>query len=382
MAAAQPLDITYQTLYSELGQRCLDESFTSEYSSDGRFVPVEVKSKKYWYFDTPKAEGAGQDRRYVGPVDDPEITKRVEAFKDLKADLRGRRRLVSTLTREAYLPRPLLMAGQVVEELAKAGFFRLRGVLVGTVAYQCYSAVLGRRLDAVAMQTGDADFAQFHEISVAIKDSMPPILGVLRQIDPTFREVPSQSDGRVSTQFISRDKFKVEFLTPNQWSSGQDDKPVPMPALGGAAAFPLRFLDYLIYQPIRAVLLHNAGVPVLIPSPERYAIHKFIVGSRRKENRDATAKSAKDRLQAKSIIETMIANRQHADLSSAFMEAWDRGDHWRAAIRQSIATYDDGFQTSLQAELSKGMTELGSDPANYELAAKPAKKGTAKPGVK
>lgn len=379
MAATQRLDITYQTLYSELVQRCLDASFTSEFSPDGRFVPVEVKGKKYWYFDTPKREGTGQHRRYVGPVDDPEITSRVEAFKDLKADLKGRRRLVSTLIREAYLPRPLSIAGQVVEELARAGFFRLRGVLVGTVAYQCYSAVLGRRLDAVAMQTGDADFAQFHEISVAIKDSIPPILEVLRRVDPTFREVPSQSDGRISTQFISRQKFRVEFLTPNQWSGDQDGKPVRMPALGGAAALPLRFLDYLIYQPVRAVLLHNAGVPVLIPSPERYAIHKLIVGSRRKEDRDATVKSAKDRLQAKSIIEAMIANRQYSDLASAFVEAWDRGDHWRAAIRNSIVTYDDSFRTSLQAELSKGLTQLGLDPANYEVAAKPAKNATTRP---
>src|SRR4051812_15571172 len=186
MAALQRLDISYQTLYSELVQRSLDASFTSEFSSRGRFVPVAVKGKKYWYFDTPKADAAGQDRRYIGPADDPEITQRVEAFKDLKADLKGRRRLVSTLTREAYLPRPLLMAGQVIEQLAKAGFFRLRGVLVGTVAYQCYAAVLGRRLDAAAMQTGDVDFAQFHEISVAVGDSLPPILEVLRQVDPTF----------------------------------------------------------------------------------------------------------------------------------------------------------------------------------------------------
>jgi hypothetical protein len=367
MAPSQRLDISYQTLYSELVQRSLDESFTSEFSSNGRFVAVEIKDKKYWYFDTPKLDAAGQNRRYVGPVDDPEITKRVEAFKDLKADLKARRRLVSTLTREAYLPRPPLMAGQVVEQLAKAGFFRLRGVLVGTVAYPCYSAVLGRRLDAVAMQTGDADFAQFHEISVAIGDSMPPILEVLRRVDPTFREIPSQSDGRVSTQFVSRENFKVEFLTPNQWSDDQEGKPVPMPALGGAAAFPLRFLDYLIHQPIRAVLLHGAGVPVLIPSPERYAIHKLIVGSRRKETRDATAKSSKDRLQARSIIEAMIANRQQADVAFAFMEAWNRGDHWRAAIRQSITTYDDAFQTILRAELSKGVTELGSNPADYDL---------------
>jgi hypothetical protein len=49
------------------------------------------------------------------------------------------------------------------------------------------------------------------------------------------------------------------------------------------------------------------------------------------------AESSKDRLQARSIIEAMIANRQHADLATAFTEAWDRGDHWRVAIRTSIA---------------------------------------------
>ena len=105
----------------------------------------------------------------------------------MKADIKGRRRLVSTLTREAYLPRPPNMTGRVVEALANAGFFRLRGVLIGTVAYQCYAAMLGRRLNAVAMQTADADFAQFHEISVAVGDSLPPILEVLRKVDPTFR---------------------------------------------------------------------------------------------------------------------------------------------------------------------------------------------------
>ena len=57
MAPTQRLDIIFQTLYSELVQRSLDESFTSEFSSTGRFVAVEVKGKKYWYFDTPKPEG-------------------------------------------------------------------------------------------------------------------------------------------------------------------------------------------------------------------------------------------------------------------------------------------------------------------------------------
>ena len=110
-----------------------------------------------------------------------------------------------------------------------------------------------------------------------------------------------------------------------------------MPALGGAAALPLRFLDYLIYEPIR------------------------------------TAKSSKDRLQARFIIEVMIVNWQHADLASAFTEAGDRGDHWRAAIRTSIANYDDDFQRSFRTELAKGVTELGANAANYDLANKRTK---------
>ena len=53
MVSSSRLDITYQTLYSELVQRSLDESFTSEFSSEGRFVDVEVKGKKDSGISTP-----------------------------------------------------------------------------------------------------------------------------------------------------------------------------------------------------------------------------------------------------------------------------------------------------------------------------------------
>ena len=264
MAVGAGIDIAFQTLYSELVQRTLDHSFASDFSLQGRFVCVSVKNREYWYFDTPSSTQPHPQRRYVGPVEDPEITRRVEAFKDLKADFVGRRRLVSTLVREAGLPRPPLITGQVVEQLAKAGFFRMCGVLIGTVAYGCYSAVLARHVNAAAMQTGDIDFAQFREISAAVGDTIPPILDVLRQVDPTFREIPNQTDGRASTKFMSRDRFTVEFLTPNRGSSDQDGRPVAMPALGGASAYSLRFPDFLTCRPMRAALLHGAGIPVLV----------------------------------------------------------------------------------------------------------------------
>lgn len=355
---------SYQILYSELAQRSLDASFTAEFSIDGRFVTAEVKDRRYWYFDLPTGEGT-KKRTYVGPADDPEITRRVETFKDLKADMRERRKLVSTLVREAHLPRPERLAGDIVEALAIAGFFRLRGVLVGTVAYQCYSAVLGVRLPGTAMATGDADFAQFHSISVAVNDQMPPALETLKVVDPTFREVPHQAEPRSTTRYVSRSGYQVEFLTPNRGSDDYTGRPTPMPALGGAAAQPLRFLDFLIHQPIRAVLLHGAGVPIIVPAPERYAVHKLIVASRRRLDNDGTQKSRKDLAQAVTILDTMLEQRRAADLADAFAEAVDRGPAWREALHKSLDLLGDDTRQRIRSGLTEGIDKLGLDPADY-----------------
>lgn len=362
----QPLDHTYQVLYSELTQRALDASFTSDFPIHGRFVSMQSRERRYWYFDTAK-EGGGKHRRYVGPVDDAEITRRVENFRDLKADARARRKIVSTLVREAYLPRPERFVGDIVETLAEAGFFRLRGVLIGTVAFQCYSAVLGMRLPNTALQTADADFAQFHSISAAVGDALPPILDVLRKVDPTFREIPHQTDSRQSTKFTSRSGYKVEFLTPNTGSDQHSGKPSAMPALGGAAAEPLRFLDFLIHQPVRATLLHASGIPILVPAPERYAVHKLIVGSRRRADTEGTAKSRKDRLQAQILMQALIDSRQAAALADTFMEAWDRGEAWREAITTSLSTMEKSLREKLVASLAQAISELGGNSELYGM---------------
>lgn len=361
------LDHTYQMLYSELAQRSLDAQFSSEFSLEGRFISMESRGRRYWYFDTA-AENGGKHRRYVGPVDDPEITRRVEHFKDLKADYRARRKIVSTLIREAYLPRPVQAAGDIVEALARAGFFRLRGVLIGTVAFQCYGPLLGVRLPNGILQTGDADFAQFHSISVAVGDSIPPVLDVLKAVDPTFREIPHSADGRHVTQFAARSGYKVEFLTPNTGSSDHDGQPAAMPALGGASAQPLRFLDFLIYQPVRVVLLHGAGIPILVPAPERYAVHKLIVSARRRVDDDGLAKSGKDRLQAATLMDMMFQLRQGEALADAYMQAWERGPAWRQALSDGFAGLDAATGDRLKAELGRSIRQLGSDPADYGVA--------------
>lgn len=363
----QNLDHSYRVLYSELAQRTLDAQFTTEFSLEGRFITQEVSGRRYWYFDTAKPEG-GKTRRYVGPVDDEEITSRVERFKDLKADHKMRRKLVSTLVREAYLPQPDRLAGDVIQALAEAGFFRLRGVLVGTTAFHAYSALLGVRLNQASMVTADADFAQFHSISVAVEDAIPPVLDVLRDVDDTFREVPHQADGRRSTQFRTRSGYKVEFLTPNTGSTDYDGRPAPMPALGGSAAEPLRFLDFLIYEPKRAVLLHGAGVSVLVPAPERYAVHKLIVASRRRQDGDRAAKADKDRAQALALMTALVETRHTPELVDAWIEARDRGAAWREAIDSSIETFLRQEWEPIRAALAETVKRSGADAGRYGLA--------------
>lgn len=354
----------FQVLFSELAQRSLDASFSSTFDPSGRFISAEVKGRRYWYFDTQDGQGR-RKRTYVGPMADVEITKRVEAFRELKDDIRTRRKMVSTLVNQAGLPKPDRTAGDIVEALANAGFFRMRGVLVGTVAFQTYPALLGIHLSETAMMTGDADFAQFHSISVAIDDTMPPILDVLKEVDPSFTPIPHVSGKPASTQFVSSSRFKVEFLTPNRGTDDHNDHPALMPALGGAAAQPLRFLDFLIYDPRRTVMLHRAGIPVNVPAPERYAVHKLIVSTRRRTEDDGSAKSRKDLWQAQQLMEAMIELRINDDLAEAFAEAVDRGPSWRAAISSALHRLPTESSDKIIRGLREGLERLSIDPERY-----------------
>lgn len=361
----QTIDPIYQTIYAELEQRGLDESFVSDFPPDGRFVSMESKGRRYWYFD----RGSHQNRKriYVGPADDPEISKRVEAFKDLKADVVARRRLVTTLIRDGKLPGPIRAAGAVVDALSEAGFFRLRGVLVGTTAFQCYSALLAVQLPNPLLQTSDADFAQFHSISAAVDDSIPPILDVLHAVDKTFRVVPHHADAQQSTKFRSRDGFIVEFLTPNASSDDYTGRPAEMPALGQASAEPLRFLDFLIYEPVRAVLLYGPGIPVLVPAPARYAVHKMIVASRRRGDANGRTKAEKDLEQAQVLVEAMMQSRRADEFAAAYAEAFDRGPHWQDALASSIGRFDPMGLQALRETLRTGMERLRRPAEPYLL---------------
>ena len=316
MATEVPL--TLQTAYAELVDRCGSDAFASAFPEDGSFTSKTIRGRRYWYFQV--SEEGTRKQRYVG-AETPELIEHIKRHKEARNDVRERQVLVSTLVRSAHLLRAVPQIGQVVEALATAVVFRLRGVLVGTVAYQTYSAMLGTRLPIRSAQTGDVDIAQFSNVSVAIKDETPAILDVLKGVDETFRPVSHLHPGRVTT-YQSATGIRVDFLTPNE---GPDtDVPAALPALG-IDAQQLRFLDFLIHDPEPAVLLHGPGVYVLVPAPQRYAVHKLIVSRRRGTG---AAKAEKDIQQAEALLDVLARKRPH-ELHAAWREAFERGKTWR-----------------------------------------------------
>jgi hypothetical protein len=322
---APPLVI--QTTYAELLERCAVAAFSEAFPEDGTFVAKTVKGHRYWYFQV--RAGEARQQKYVGP-ETPELLEQIAHHQQARDEERECRALVSTLVRSFGLPRPPHKIGEIISALARAGVFRLRSVLVGTVAYQAYSAMLGVRLPISSLQTSDVDIAQFKNVSVAIGDQTPAMLDVLKNVDKTFRPVPHISDRRRVASYVAKGGLRVDFLTPNE---GPDtDQAEALPALQTDAQ-PLRFLDYLIYEPVPAVILHNAGVYVHVPAPERYAVHKLIVSRRRPEG---LAKRDKDLQQAGALLEA-LAYRQPHELKLAWEEAYNRGQTWRQLLAEAVS---------------------------------------------
>jgi len=342
--APKPLTLALQTTYAELLEQCSLDAFNESFPEDGTFVSKEMKGKRYWYFQLPASEG--QRQRYVGP-ETPQLLEHIRQHRQARAGERTRRSLVSTLVRSGGLPRPLPSIGETVAALARAGVFRLRGVLVGTVAYQTYPAMLGTRLPSASMTTSDIDIAQFSNVSVAVNDATAPMLEVLKTVDDSFRAVPHLNDGRRSTTYRADDGLRVDFLTPNE---GPDTgKPKRLAALGTDAE-PLRFLDFLIHAPEPAVVLHGSGIYVMVPAPERYAVHKLIVAQRRVG--PGNAKRPKDLLQSEVLLDHLV-NQKPNELRDVWREAEKRSSKWSNYMRASLTGIDPAIRDRVLPVIGK-----------------------------
>ena len=332
---AQRLPLPIQTLYADLLERCALDRLATDFPVGGSFFKKNVSGRVYWYFRDIAGDDGRRRDRYVGP-DSPQIQRRIAAQRDAKQTYRERRTLVTSLER-AGLKGPDAMTGRILEALADAGAFRLRTVVVGTIAYQAYAGLLGVLLGSRNVTTSDLDLAQFQSVSIAVDDDVRTSLGeILKTVDPRFAPIMDLKDPRRATRYALGNTYRVDLLAPIE--GADEDGPVALPALK-ADAQPLRFLDFLIYREIQAAVLFGAGIAVNVPAPERFALHKLLVSRLRFQARDSQAKAAKDLRQASELIDVLSDQRPY-ELRDLWAEMTGRGPKWSRLANEAVALLD------------------------------------------
>lgn len=313
----RPIPLNLLTLYADLQQSRLAME-----TIPGSISTKRVGKKKYLY--SVEKHGKKRIQKFLGPVDDEEAQAKAEAARHSEQIAKGLRSTVSAL-KQARIPAPTLVLGRILEVLSQAGLFEQGLTLVGTAAYQTYAPILGYYLPSSALMTNDVDLsvAEFVE-----PDEQKDLEAVLKRADETFSALMRTED-RLPAAFRAANGFTVDILT----SYGRGRKtPVPVPSLM-CAAEALSFQEYLAEEAIEAIALYGQGVPVRVPSPERFAVHKLLVAQRRP--RTQGAKKKKDLMQAKEIIDIFLESDEGL-LQDTLDDARDKGRAWRSLINASL----------------------------------------------
>lgn len=324
--ARDVLTPTEQTLFSQLVQQ------VETAAPAGTVYTRERDGIEYYYAKVP----VGVDRidTFIGKVGDDEAERKVVELKRGMEQAGERRRLISIL-RRAGLAAPYRTIGATLDALSHAGLFRNGAVLVGTAAYMMCEPLVGRRLPEPTLMTGDLDLAT---ANLALKAEPPERLEtIIRRGDPTFEPVLQIRPSEPPSRFRTADGFLLDLITPTRRRT--DRNPLAMEELDAGAA-PLQYMDWLIADPVPTVALWGSGVPINIPQPSRFAVHKLILAQKRDVG--SRSKRQKDLAQADALIDA-IQRHDPFDLHDALVAASARGRHgWREPIVRSLAELNRG----------------------------------------
>lgn len=334
MSQLPAFPIALQTLYAELLDQ-LQLAQIGDLPAGTTFRKRRLSERDYWYAQPPTGPNGRSKELYLGP-DTPELAILISQTKEAGVARKARRSIVRSLLSAGYFALDAL-TGDLVDALAKAGLFRMRGILIGTSAFQAYGPLLGLRLPGAAVRTADLDLAQDYGVSLALGDTIDPLmLEALQSVDPSFRAIPDTFNPALPLAYVNADQFRVDILTTNRGAPSRGGSALPSLGTGAVA---LRFLDFLLRDPVEAALLHRSGVLVSIPSPARYAVHKLIVAIDRKG--PGAIKAAKDITQAEILIQALTQGRRQDELLEVWEEALGRGEGWRTRLIKGHARLRD-----------------------------------------
>lgn len=333
------LSIETRTLHAELMERlAVREAQRTIGSLPGTFTVKAINGLEYVYFlhndpgGTRRNICIGRQSDAIGQLRHQHRIGRLEEVDDPI----GIRELSQQLKAGRVATADHAVA-RIIRELADGSVFHVGGVLVGTQAFACIGNLLGVVWDRTTLGTQDIDIAAEKNVDIAVPNISADVPKILESLNMGFFPVPPLNRKHPSTSFsIRKNPVRVDLLTP---MSGNTTEPVVISRLKAAAA-PLRFLDYLIEDPIPGAVINGDAIAVRIPQPLRFALHKLIVS----QERDITsgAKKHKDLWQAHQILEYFQSERP-VDIAPAWHELESRGPVWQKKAACGLQEMEKAF---------------------------------------
>jgi len=308
-----------QTLYASLIETA-DGQTNIPLQTPGTVSYKTVKGINYTYWRVYKATGQRADE-ILGVTDAEETLARLEQKRSDSAQARAMAESIKTLRLAGFAVADNSSA-LTIASIFNAGLFRQGAVLVGSHAFGVLLNGLGVRLAANYL-TSDIDIGSTAQVSLAIPDGRS-LLEVIKDTGLPFLEVPELDPGRPATSYKQRGSMlKVDLLVPG--SEHYETK--PLPGLK-AHATGLPYFDYLINESEPGYLIGKDHiVPVRVPAPARFALHKLIVSTLRPA---AFGVKANKDLQQSVVMLSAILNRNQ-DWVEAAIDAIPRDAYQRVA---------------------------------------------------
>lgn len=319
------LPLTVQTLIADL-----DQKLDADTPLPGSIATRIVNGIAYVY--SVERHGNNRIQRYLGLAQDNAVQSQVVQILAASEQSRLRRKQVSMI-KTAGVPGPSRNIGVLMEALSRAGFFNSGLVLIGTVAFGTYTAMLGFKFDDSLMMTQDADLAV---ASIADTRGDASILDVIQRADKTFSPLPTLDARDLPRRFRAQSGLEVELLTPVR--SRDDGQAIPVPNIG-ASAVAMQYMAFLLRQAVPGMILHGDGVRVRVPQPMRYCIHKLIISQAPQRS---PLKKTKDLKQAKQLFGYFSYNEPEA-FGDLIEEAVANGRKWRTNLSRGLRAIGENY---------------------------------------
>jgi len=300
--------------------------------------------KQYWVREHIRVDGAKVDE-YIGPVESTPSAR----IEEMRAEIELAKALAasSAMLRLLGFQRIEREPAAVMAVFFNHGLHRAGLVLIGSHAYGSLLNELG--VQTSAYRTRDLDVARSAPLAVAL----PPdgsFGSLLNETGLRFVPVPGMPSHRPSASFKlpGAGKLMVDLLVPGR----EIGKVVEVRELGGyAQTIPL--LDFLVDTPLDGVVLSpNQVVPVRLPAPERFVLHKLFSAESRRADR---SKVSKDREQA-IVLAAALEEESPGRLQAAWTDVPRSG---REAIKRSARTAAE-LIAGAHAQAEDALRKLGA----------------------